>query len=190
MDRFVQLDVLVSLWCSHSSLDTNSTGNTLRTIALKVILVACTANICRSPMAAAILRRRIAELGLEDQIAVLSAGVWAEDGHEASANAVTTLAARGMDLTGHRSRLLTPALLGEADLVLVMEEAHRRSLFYLAPQYLSKVYLLTEMSGKHTDVADPHGGPAEGYVRTADELERLIGAGMPMVLRRLGVRGA
>jgi protein-tyrosine phosphatase len=66
---------------------------------LKVILVACTANICRSPMAAAILRRRIADLGLEDQITVSSAGVWAEEGRDASANAVTTLADRGMDLT-------------------------------------------------------------------------------------------
>ncbi len=157
---------------------------------MKVILVACTANICRSPMAAAIMRRRIAELGLEDQIAVFSAGVWAEEGHGASPNAVTTIADRGMDLTGHRSRLLTPALLAEADLVLVMEEAHRRSLFHLAPQHLSKVYLLTEMSGRHTDVADPYGGPAEGYARTANELERLIDAGMPKILHRLGVRAA
>ena len=161
-----------------------------RIATVKSILVPCTANICRSPMAAAILRRRIAELGLEDQIVVLSAGVWAEDGHEASTNAVTTLAERGMDLTGHRSRLLTPALLRESDLVLVMEEAHRRSLFHLAPQHLGKVYLLTEMSGKHADVADPYGGPVEGYERTADELEKLIDSGMPMVLRRLGVRAA
>jgi protein-tyrosine-phosphatase len=157
---------------------------------VKVILVACTANICRSPMAAAILHRRIAELGLEDQIVVSSAGVWAEEGHGASPNAVITLAGRGMDLTGHRSRLLTPALLGEADLILVMEEAHRRSLFHLAPQHLSKVYLLTEMSGRHADVADPYGGPAEGYARAADELERLIDAGMTKILHRLGVRAA
>ena len=141
-------------------------------------------------MAAAIMRRRIAELGLEDEIEVFSAGVWAEEGHAASANAIATLAPRGMDLTEHRSRLLAPALLREADLVLVMEEAHRRSLFHLAPQHLGKVYLLTEMSGRHADVADPYGGTAEGYVRTADELESLIGAGMPMILRRLGVRDA
>jgi protein-tyrosine phosphatase len=118
-----------------------------RITTVKSILVACTANICRSPMAAAILRRRIAELDLEDQIVVFSAGVWAEDGHEASANAVSTLAERGLDLTGHRSRLLTPALLRESDLVLVMEEAHRRSLFHLAPQHLGKVYLLTDADG-------------------------------------------
>ena len=139
-------------------------------------------------MAAAIMRRRIAELGLEDQIEVLSAGVWAEDGHGASPNAVITLAERGMDLTEHRSRLLTPALLAQAQIVLVMEEAHRRSLFYLAPQHLGKVYLLTEMSGGHADVADPYGGPLEGYARTVDELEALIDAGMSMILRRLGIR--
>jgi len=155
---------------------------------MKTILIACTANICRSPMAAAIMRRRIAELGLEDQIEVLSAGVWAEDGHSASPNAIVTLAGRGMDLTGHRSRLLTPALLAQADIVLVMEEAHRRSLFYLAPQHLSRVYLLTEMSGGHAEIADPYGGSVEGYVRTVDELEALIDAGMPMILRRLGIR--
>ena len=155
---------------------------------MKSILCACTANICRSPMAAAITRRRIAELGLEDQIEVLSAGVWAEDGHSASPNAIATLAERGMDLTGHRSRLLTPALLAQADIVLVMEEAHRRSLFYLAPQHLSRIYLLTEMSGGHTDVADPYGGPVEGYARTVDELEALIDTGLPMILRRLGIR--
>jgi len=157
---------------------------------MKTILFACTANICRSPMAAAIMRRRIADLNLEDEIEVLSAGVWAEDGHGASPNAIATLAGRGMDLTGHRSRLLTPALLGEADIVLVMEEAHRRSLFYLAPQHLSRIFLLTEMSGRHADVADPYGGSMEGYVRTVDELEALIDAGMPMILRRLGIRVA
>jgi protein-tyrosine phosphatase len=155
---------------------------------VKTILIACTANICRSPMAAAIMRRRIADLSLEDEIEVLSAGVWAEDGHGASPNAIVTLAGRGMDLTGHRSQLLTPALLGEADIVLVMEEAHRRSLFYLAPQHLSRIFLLTEMSGGHADVADPYGGSVEGYVRTVDELAALIDAGMPMILRRLGIR--
>ena len=159
-----------------------------RIIIVKTILVACTANICRSPMAAAILRRRIAELGLEDQIEVLF-------GRRVGGRRALREPKRHhhtgrprMDLTEHRSRLLTPALLGEADLVLVMEEAHRRSLFHLAPQHLGKVYLLTEMSGKHADVATPYGGPIEGYARTVDELERLIDAGMPMILRRLGFR--
>ncbi len=84
---------------------------------------------------------------------------------------------------------MTTSLLAEADIVLVMEEAHRRSLFYLAPQYLGKVFLLTEMSGRHEDVKDPYGGPLVAYARTADLLEQLIDAGLPRILKRLNVEG-
>ncbi|MCX7707172.1 MAG: low molecular weight protein arginine phosphatase [Anaerolineae bacterium] len=154
---------------------------------MKTILFVCTANICRSPMAAAIMRRRIAELGLADQVEVLSAGVWAEEGLEASRNAVTVLGRRECDLTGHRSQQVTPALLDQANIVLVMEEAHRRSLFYMAPQHLSKVFLLAEMAGEYEEVADPYGGPIEEYEQTADLLEKLIDAGLPRILRRLSV---
>lgn len=138
-------------------------------------------------MAAAIMRRRIAELGLADQVQVLSAGVWAEEGLEASRNAVKVLGRRDCDLTGHRSRQVTPALLDQANIVLVMEEAHRRSLFYLVPQYLGKVFLLAEMAGEYDEVADPYGGPIEAYEQTADLLEKLIDAGLPKILKRLSV---
>lgn len=154
---------------------------------MKTILFVCTANICRSPMAAGIMRRRVAGLGLADQVQVASAGVYAEAGYEASANAIVTLGSRGVDLGEHRSQPVTMRLLAEADIVLVMEEAHRRSLFYLAPQHLAKVFLLTEMSGGYEDVADPYGGPLEGYAFTADLLERLIEAGLPKILRRIKV---
>jgi len=154
---------------------------------MKTILFVCTANICRSPMAAAIMRQRVAQLGLEDSVQVISAGVWAEEGNEASPNAIVTLSARGIDLTGHRSHLITSSLLAQADLVLVMQESHRRSLFHLAPKYLGKVYLLTEMSGQHEDVADPYGGSLEGYADTVDLLEQLIDAGLPQILKRLNI---
>ncbi len=154
---------------------------------MKTILFVCTANICRSPMAAAIMRQRIAQLGLADRVQVLSAGVWAEGNQSASANAVTTLGQRGIELGSHRSQPLTPELLREAALILVMEESHRRSIFYAAPQHLAKVYLLTEMAGRHEDVDDPYGGPLAQYGRTADLLESLIDAGLPAILKRLGV---
>lgn len=155
---------------------------------LKTIVVVCTANICRSPMAAGILRSRIAEQGLADEVQVLSAGVWAEEGHSASLHAVAVLGQRGIDLTRHLSQSVTSAMLNQADLVLVMEEAHRRSIFYLAPQHLGKIFLLSEMAGEHDDVADPYGGPLEDYVYTIDVLTRLIDAGLPKILRRLQVK--
>ncbi|MCU0509791.1 MAG: low molecular weight protein arginine phosphatase [Anaerolineae bacterium] len=154
---------------------------------MKTILFVCTANICRSPMAAGIMRDQLARLGLDSEVEVLSAGVWAEDGGRASSNGVAVLRLRGIDLAAHRSQPLTPALLRAANIVLVMEEAHRRSIFYMAPEQLSKVYLLSELAGGHSDVADPFGGSLEEYAATADELTALIEKGLPRLLKRIGV---
>jgi protein-tyrosine phosphatase len=139
-------------------------------------------------MAAALLRRRIAELGLTDQVQVESAGVWAEAGDAASPSAVEVLSQRGIQLEGHRSQPVTSSLLERADIVLVMEEAHRRSLFYLAPEYLGKVFLLTEMVGQHENIGDPYGGPNEAYVATVEQIEKTIGDGLLGILQRIGIR--
>jgi protein-tyrosine-phosphatase len=157
-------------------------------LLLKTILFVCTANMCRSPMAAGLMRDRIGKAGLDSEVQVLSAGVWAEAGSRASANATAVLRLRGIDIAEHRSQPLTHALLKQADILLVMEEAHRRSIFYMAPEMLSKVYLLTEMAGRHDDVADPVGGPMEGYAATAGELAKLIDKGLPKILKAIGVQ--
>jgi protein-tyrosine-phosphatase len=78
-------------------------------------------------------------------------------------------------------------MIGGADVILAMEEAHRRSIFYLTPKHLRKVLLLTELVGDHDDVDDPFGGPIEGYVNTAAHLEALIDAGLPRLLQQLGI---
>lgn len=155
---------------------------------LKTILFVCTGNICRSPMAEALMRDRLAQAGLDSEVRVLSAGVWAESGERASTGAVVALRHRGIDLALHRSQPLTPALLKSVDIILVMEEAHRRSIFYTAPEVLAKVFLLSEMAGGYDDVADPYGGSVEGYAVTADEIAQLIEKGMPKILRRIGVQ--
>ena len=134
------------------------------------------------------MRHRIAQLGLDSQVQVISAGVWAEDGARASTNGVAVLRLRGIDLAEHRSQPLTPALLRQANVVLVMEEAHRRSIFYTAPEHLSKVFLLSEMAGGHTDIEDPYGRAMEEYAATANELTALIDQGLPKILKRLGVQ--
>jgi protein-tyrosine-phosphatase len=154
---------------------------------MKTILFVCTANICRSPMAAALMRKHLATLGLSGQVEVKSAGVWAREGLRASEGATTVLGRRDISLSDHRSQPMSVQLLEQADIVLVMEEEHRRSLFYLEPKHLRKVFLLTEMVGLSRDIADPYGGPIEGYIRTAAHLDELIKAGLPAILKRIGV---
>lgn len=141
-------------------------------------------------MAMGLLRQRLAQDGLADQVQVSSAGIWGLDGEPASAPGVEVLAARGVDIAQHRARTVTDQDMAEADLVLVMEEGHRRSLFYSYPQWLGKVFLLTEMAGAYGDVKDPYRRPKEEYLRCADELARLIDRGYANILRRLGVAPA
>lgn len=138
-------------------------------------------------MAMGLLRQRLAQDGLADQVEVSSAGIWGLDGEPASAPGVEVLAARGIDIVEHRAHTITDQDMAEADLVLVMEEAQRRSLFYSYPHLLGKVFLLTEVAGVYGDVKDPYRRPKEEYVRCADELTRLIDRGYANILRRLGI---
>ncbi|MEA3336582.1 MAG: low molecular weight protein arginine phosphatase [Chloroflexota bacterium] len=154
---------------------------------MKQVLIVCTGNVCRSPMATGLLQQRLGESGLADQVSVSSAGVFGLDGAPASRPGVQVLAERGMDISGHRAHTVTADDMRDADLVLVMEEAHRRSLFYSYPNLLGKVFLYSEMAGEYDDIEDPYRQPKEEYAKTADELSRLLDQGYPEILRRLGL---
>ncbi|MCS7222079.1 MAG: low molecular weight protein arginine phosphatase [Anaerolineae bacterium] len=152
---------------------------------MKTLLFVCTGNLCRSPMAAELMRQRLAAAGLDSQVQVRSAGIWAMAGRPASEGTIQVMAERGIDLSQHRAHELDASDIAQADLILVMEEAHRRWIFHLAPQHLHKVFLLSEMAGKHHDIQDPYGQPLSEYRRCAEELDSLLNAGFPHILRRL-----
>jgi len=116
---------------------------------VKNILVVCVGNICRSPMAEALLRQRLGE-----GIKVHSAGIGALVGHEASAHAQDLMRERGLDISGHRARQLGPNLLREADLVLVMEAGHKAVVDEIDPTARGKVFRLGEW--RKLDVPDPY----------------------------------
>lgn len=154
---------------------------------MKRILVVCTGNICRSPMAQALLEHELRRAGLDHRVEVVSAGTAALVGEGASAGSVLAMAGRGLDITAHRAQQLDAHLVRTADLILVMEEAHRRRLFYNWPEVLSKTFLLSEMAGEHLDIADPYGGPQAEYEHTAALLADLIERGLPAIRKRLGL---
>jgi protein-tyrosine-phosphatase len=149
---------------------------------MSAVLFVCTGNLCRSPMAEGLLRKRLADAGLSTRHRVWSTGTWAVDDHSASEHAVTVLGERGIDISGHIAHTVTAADVAEADLILVMSQEHARVIRGAWPQYDYKVYLLSEMSGKRKDVQDPYGGPIGEYRKCADIIDGYIERGLSRIL--------
>ena len=149
---------------------------------MSVILLVCTGNLCRSPMAAGLLRQRLAEEGLDTRHQVISAGVWAVDGHPASENAVAVMAERGIDISDHIAHTITAGDVAEADLILAMSREHAQMICHTWPQYAWKVYRLSEMAGKRKDIQDPYGGPIEAYRRAVAIISDYIDKGFQRIL--------
>lgn len=155
--------------------------------AVRRLLLLCTGNTCRSPMAAGILRAVLHErLGeLADEVEVRTAGVSvASPGEGASAHAVRAMAERGIDLSSHEARQLSPADLDWAELILTMSRAHKAAVLETAPRAADRTFVLREYTGTGADsaagcgldVPDPIGRGLEVYRAVASELEKeLVG---------------
>ncbi len=100
------------------------------------ILVMCTANVCRSPMTEAFVRRAADALGVD--VVVDSAGFLSQD-EEATPVVVEIMGERGIDISGHRSRIVTAEMAHQADLVVAMERRHVRDLALLAPEAVARI---------------------------------------------------
>lgn len=167
------------------------------------ILIVCTANQCRSPMAEALLRTRLADRGI-DGVTTSSAGLL-PGGAPAAADACR--ATPGLD--GHVSRQLSAELIDGSDLVIAMARPHLREAAVLSPTAFARTFTLREVVRRATaagprgddeefdawlarvaagrriadlvaddpgdDVADPVGQPFDAYRATAAELDELLG---------------
>jgi len=139
----------------------------------RVVLV-CTGNTCRSPLAEALLRQALAARGMAD-VEVLSAGTGAWEGAPASEGAYLVGLESGLDLSSHRARLVTSELVAASDLILTMARHHRARVLELGGD--DRVHLLGEYAGRSgaaAEVADPFGADLEVYRETRDDLNALV----------------
>jgi protein-tyrosine phosphatase len=142
----------------------------------KTIVLVCTANSCRSPMAEAICKQMLAaklrcelEELPERGYTICSAGTAALFDLPASQNAVEAMRQEGLDITGHRSQPITPALAEDADAIYVMSRHHAECITALLPEVSDKVHMLDPTGA---DVRDPIGGSVAVFARCAQTIRR------------------
>jgi protein-tyrosine phosphatase len=153
---------------------------TLKRLSSMLILLVCTGNTCRSPMAEVMCRKMLAdkkgcspgELS-ENGIVVQSAGISAMMGSRPSPEGVDVLGRMGLNLADHESQPLTAGLVRHADIVWTMTRSHRQAIVSQWPDAASRVHVLCRDGG---DVADPIGGPVEFYERCAIQIKAELAA--------------
>jgi protein-tyrosine phosphatase len=148
------------------------------------VLIVCTANRGRSPIAEAILRRMLAEQGLGDRVSVESAGLCTYEldlaGQPANPLSVAVAGKHGLDLSRHVVRPVTRSLVEASDLVIVMETWQSKVLrtVYRGPS--PTIVMLRDLSGVNNDSDTPDiaGSPPEAIEQYIVEAERCLSAGL------------
>lgn len=137
------------------------------------VLVVCTANICRSPMAAGLLAHAFAAQPEPlRSLRVISAGVAARGGERVSENSVLALKKTGIDISAHRSQPLTQETLDGAFAVICMTESHRAMIQLQADPAPKNLLLFREFMPQASDkeIGDPYGGSLRQYETARDEM--------------------
>lgn len=131
------------------------------------ILIVCIGNICRSPVAEVLLQQGLAGSGKK----ISSAGIAAMVGDGADPSSIELMAAKGIDLKNHVARQLDRSMLGQAELILVMEQSHIEAITKMAPEARGKTMLLGKWNN-NTEIPDPYKKSTEAFAYSVKLIEQ------------------
>jgi len=135
------------------------------------ICLVCLGNICRSPMAEAVLRAEVASSGAAIVVDSAGTGDW-HLGEPMNTRALTQLTRRGYDGESHRARQIDASWLGKRDLFLAMDSSNLEDLRRMAADADDRIRLFGEVGGLGgVDIPDPYGGGAADFAKVLDMLE-------------------
>lgn len=126
------------------------------------ILVVCVGNICRSPMAEALLKQRFPEKNID------SAGVGALVGHGADPAAIKIMQEQNIDITGHVAKQFDEELSLKYDLILTMSDGQNKWIEERFPFCRGKTFKLGHWTGK--DIADPYKHEMSAFIKAYQDI--------------------